>query len=149
MNVDLESYKTDEFFLVSEWVINIQVPALAAEDLAKALSGNLTLVQGNYSCCMYIRRSGDTRFKANRGAYGGVESTIQSVESCEIIISIPQEEAFLKQVLKTIQLHHVHEEPTVRITPAHCFRSAYNSDNNNPNKYWNRLDRDELHGEAI
>ena len=147
--MEIEGFKTDEYFLQSEWVVNIQVPFKAVDEFARVLGEEIPLIQGNYSHCVYVRDNGRCRFKGNEGAHGGAEETIQEVPSSEVIISIPQEYDFLKRVLAVINKYHVHEEPTVRITEALGFRSLYNSDAENPNKYWNRDDKEEIHGLSL
>ena len=53
--LELNSVKTDKYFLQSEWVVNIQIPSKVANDFAKILGDEVPLMQGNYSHCMYIR----------------------------------------------------------------------------------------------
>ncbi len=98
---------------------------------------------------MYIRDCGRCRFKGNEGTYGGAEETIQEVPSSEIIISIPKKHEVLKRTLAVINQYHVHEEPTVSVTAAFGLRSLYKSDAENPNKYWNRDDSEEIHGVSL
>ena len=147
--MEIKDFKTDAYFLQAEWVINIQVPSKAIDEFTRMLGEEIPLMQGNYSHCMYVRDAGRCRFKGNEGAHGGAEKTIQEVPSSEVIISIPQEYDFLKRVLEAIDKYHVHEEPTVRISEAFGLRSLYNSDTNNPNRYWNRDDKEEIHGTSV
>ena len=147
--MQIKNLKTDEYFLQPEWVVNIEVPFKAIDEFTKKLGEQIPLIQGNYSHCMYVRDNGRCRFKGNEGAHGGAEATIQEVPSSEVIISIPQDYEFLKRVLNVINKYHVHEEPTVRITEACGLRSLYNSDSKNPNKYWNRGDKEEIHGLSL
>lgn len=147
--MEIEFLKTDEYFLQSEWVVNIQVPFKAVDEFTRVLENEIPLIQGNYSHCMYIRDNGRCRFKGNDGAHGGVEDKIQEVLSSEVIISIPQEYEILKRLLEVINKHHVHEEPTVNIIKSLGFRSLYNSYSENPNKYWNRDDKEEIHRSSL
>ncbi|WOV90225.1 MAG: hypothetical protein R1F54_06625 [Candidatus Zeuxoniibacter abyssi] len=147
--LELNSVKTDKYFLQSEWVVNIQIPSKVANDFAKILGDEVPLMQGNYSHCMYIRDNGRCRFKGNKRAHGGAEETVQEVELSEIIISIPQEHEILEKILRVINQYHVHEEPTVRVSNAFGFRTLCNSDTKNPNKYWNCSDSKEIHGTPV
>ena len=147
--MEIELLKTDEYFLQSEWVVNIQVPFKSVDEFTRVLGKKIPLIQGNYSHCMYIRDNGRCRFKGNDGAHGGVDDKIQEVLSSEVIISIPQEYEILKRLLEVIIKYHVHEEKTVNITKSLGFRSLYNSDTGNPNKYWNRNDKEEIHGSSL
>lgn len=145
----LTEFETDASFLEAEWVITIQTPAGGLDGLLTALGENLPLKQGHYSHCAYVRHGGRCRFKSEDGAHGGAEDTIQEVDSAEVIISIPQDLEILRTALDVIERHHVQEEPTVRIASEFGLRSHYRSDASNPNKYWNRSDRDALHGDAV
>lgn len=147
--IDLSAYESDVSLLEPEWIINIQIPVRGLSEFCKILGDKVPLIQGNYSHCMYIRDGGRCRFKGNEGAHGGVEETIQEVESAEIIMSIPQDNSILENILNVINHYHVHEEPTVRITNSFGLRSRYKTDVSNPNKYWNRSDRKEIHGTAL
>lgn len=145
----LDDYKDETCYVEKEWQISIQTPSLAVDDFAKALGDNIPLIQGHYTHCMYIQDNGRCRFKGGEGAHSGLEDTVQEVPSSDVIISIPQDPSQLKQVLKIINKYHVHEEPTVRITETFGLRSLYNSDADNPNKYWNRDDSEKIHGSSL
>ena len=79
--MEIKDFKTDAYFLQTEWVINIQVPSKAIDEFTKMLGAEIPLMQGNYSHCMYVRDAGRCRFKGNEGAHGGAEETIQEVPS--------------------------------------------------------------------
>ncbi|KAB7613759.1 hypothetical protein F9L33_10330 [Amylibacter sp. SFDW26] len=147
--INLNKLEDKESFLEEQFVVSIQTPTKSVEEFAKMLGDNIELIQGNYSHCMYIRSNGHCRFKGNDGAHGGAEETIQEVPSAEIVVAIPHEVEMLQKLILVINKYHVHEEPTVHISSVFGLRSKYSSDSDNPNKYWNRKDAKEIHGEAI
>lgn len=141
--------ETDTAVLEREWVLVIQTPVTGMDVLLAALRTKVNLKQGHYECCLHISAPGEQQFRALEGSHAGIEDTVQSVPVVDITISIAPQENLLKQVLGVVFDHHVHEEPTIRITETWATRSKYSGDKDNPNKYWNRDDAAQIHGTAI
>ncbi len=136
-------------FLAREWVLVIQTPEQGKEALLEALRENVELKQGHYDCCLHVSASGEQQFRALEGSHAGAEQTIQSVPVADITISIAPDKVRLEKTLEIIIANHVHEEPTIRIGECWGVRSRYTEDRDNPNRYWNRPDAQEIHGTAI
>ncbi len=136
-------------FLEKEWVLVIQTPVPGKEPLLEALRKGPDLKQGHYDCCLHVSAAGEQQFRALEGSHAGAEQTIQSVPVVDITISIAPDKQLLEKTLAIIFANHVHEEPTIRISECGGTRSMYTGDNDNPNKYWNRPDAQEIHGTAI
>ncbi|MEH6631790.1 MAG: hypothetical protein V7776_13220 [Halopseudomonas aestusnigri] len=141
--------ETDAAVLEKEWVLVIQTPVTGMDVFLEALRAKVELKQGYYECCLHISAPGEQQFRALEGSHAGTEETVQSVTVVDITISIAPQELLLKQVLGVVFEHHVHEDPTIRITECWATRSKYSDDGENPNKYWNRDDAAEIHGTAI
>lgn len=135
-----------EFSLERKWEITVQTPEATLDELVSAIQEKIELVQGAYSHCMYIRRSGTTRFRNEVGAYGGVEEAVREVPSAEIILVIPHDGELLEQAIRCIAWHHVHEEPTLFVAETRGYLSVLNKNPDSPYRYWNRKDGDEIHG---
>ena len=135
--------------IVQEWTITIQTPVIGSEALLTAIRDQIDLVQGHYACCLHVSAAGEQQFRALDGSHAGPEETIQSVPVVDITLSIPASNEVLQNALKVIFDHHVHEDPTIRISEGWATRSTYSSDPHNPNKYWNRDDADAIHGKAL
>ena len=138
-----------EFSLERKWQVTVQTPEASLDELVSAIQENLQLVQGAYSHCMYIRRSGTTRFRNRAGAHGGAEEVVREVPSAEIVLAIPHDTESLESLEKAIRCiawHHVHEEPTISVIQTWGYLSGPGGDRDNPNRYWNREDKDEIHG---
>lgn len=135
-----------EFSLKMNWQVSVQTPEASLDELVSAIQENLELVQGAYSHCMYIRRSGTTRFRNRSGAHGGMEDVIRAVPSAEIVLAIPHDMESLERAIRCITWHHVHEEPTISVIETWEYLSGPESSHDNPNRYWNRKDGKEIHG---
>ena len=135
-----------EFSLERKWQVTVQTPVVSLDELVSAIEGNLELVQGAYSHCMFIRRSGTTRFRNEAGAHGGAEEAVREVKSAEVVLVVPHDEESLKQAIQCIAWHHVHEEPTISVIETWGYLAGAGGDHENPNRYWNREDGDEIHG---
>lgn len=136
-------------FLEEEWVIAVQTPAAGLDALLKALRTHINPVQGHYDNCAFITAAGEQQFRALEGSYAGAENTIQATKTLEVQISIKPDLKALEKAVDVIYKHHVQEEPTIRIITAWGVRSKYTADTNNPNKYWNLENADEIHGVAV
>lgn len=135
-------------FLQPEWRITIQCPTAGVEVLTKALGRDLPLQQGAYDNCLYVRRKGYQQFRALEGSHAGDEGTIQTTKSSEIIFTITADPELLKLAFDVIFTYGVQEEPTVSVEEVWGSRSKYLDDKDNPNRYWNRPDADEIHGSS-
>ena len=135
-------------FLQLEWRITIQCPTAGVEVLTNALGRELSLQQGAYDNCLYVRRNGYQQFRALEGSHAGDEGTIQTTDSSEIIFTIAADPGILKLAFDVIFTYGVQEEPTVSVEEVWGSRSKYLDDKDNPNRYWNRPDADEIHGSS-
>jgi len=134
--------------LEKEWRVTIQVPTGGVRVLLDAIEDRIPLVQGAYDKCLFVREQGYQQFRALEGSYAGAEGTIQTTKISEIVLLIPQNENILSDVFETVFTFGVQEEPTISVEEVWGSRSKDLDDKDNPNRYWNRADADELHGEA-
>ncbi|MEM7206280.1 MAG: hypothetical protein AAF434_00515 [Pseudomonadota bacterium] len=135
--------------LVGELRITIQCPVGGVERLIAAFSETLSLTQGAYDNCLYVRQNGLQQFRALEGSHAGDERTIQRTRSSEIVLTIRNEIEVLEKVVDTVFKYGVQEEPTITVEPIWGVRSKYLDDKNNPNRYWNRPDAREIHGDSV
>ncbi len=135
--------------LEREWVVTIDTPNGGLEQLLMALGDGLPLIQGPYDNCMYVRDAGYQRFRALEGSHAGDEGTIQQVPASQVVISLPPDQAILARAFAVIFAAHVNEEPTIRVSEEWASRSKLLDDKDNPNRYWNRPDAQDLHGEVV
>lgn len=140
---------TSEFSLHRRWIITVQTPEIALEDLIVALEAGIELVQGAYSHCLFVRHNGSTRFKNEEGAHGGAEAVVRTVASAEVVMSIPHDTERLTYALQCIAHAHVHEEPTIIVTESWACLAGSSADRGNPNRYWKRQDSEKIHGDAV
>ena len=138
-----------DFSLVRKWQISVQTPEVSLNELVSAIQENLELVQGAYSHCMFIRKSGTVRFRNLAGAHGGSEEVVREVPSAEIVLAIPYDTESLERAIRCITWYHVHEEPTISVIETWGFLSGTKCNPDNPNRYWNREDGSEIHGEPV
>ena len=134
--------------LEREWEVTIQTPAAGLDSLLGALGKAVALRQGRYDQCAYIRERGRQRFRALAGSHAGDEGTVQSTAAVELVFSIPPDAGILRRVFESVFEAHVNEEPTIRVQELWGCRSHYRDDKDNPNRYWNRADAAQIHGEA-
>jgi hypothetical protein len=146
--LELDDLDLGNACLKRELRLTIQCPDGGVDLLCKMLGNELQLKQGAYEHCLYIRKSGAQIFRALAGSHAGDEGTIQTTHSNEIVLTIPKEAHTLKKAFETIFQYGVQEEPTVHVEEVWSSHSNYLDDKNNPHRYWNRSDTDEIHGTA-
>ena len=134
--------------LEREWRVTIQCPTGGVTVLLDTLGSQLPLRQGAYDSCLYVRQNGFQRFRALEGSHAGNEGTIQTTEADEIVFTIPSDLSVLRKAFEVIFKYGVQEDPTVHIEQVWGSRSNYLDDKDNPNRYWNRPDADEIHGSS-
>ena len=135
--------------IASEWVVTVDTPAGGVAQVLEAMEENLSMVQGPYDCCTYVRENGYQRFRALKGSHAGAEGTVQQTQAAQIVFSIPQDRGLLAKAIEVIFAVHVNEEPTIRVTEAWGCRSKLLDDKDNPYRYWNRPDAEQLHGKSV
>lgn len=146
---ELDQFDMTPAVLEREWVLTIDTPDGGVEPVLQALGRELPLKQGPYDNCMFVRQQGYQRVRALAGSHAGMEGTIQQVDASQIVISIPPDTTLLAKAFDVIFAVHVNEEPTIRVTEEWGSRSKLLDDKDNPNRYWNRPDAEQLHGKAV
>lgn len=147
--MDLTEIEFKSNHLVEELQITIQTPIIGLDNFLVALRDNVKLTQGNYDNCVFISATGSQQFKCLEGSHAGEEDAIHSTDVTEVIITINRDANILKKLMEVIHQYHVHEEPSIRIIKSFGSRSKGNGDKSNPNKYWNKINANEIHGKPI
>jgi hypothetical protein len=148
-----KTHQLDDVDLVAarlqrEWRITIQCPLGGTDLLIEAFGREFPLQQGAYDHCMYIRKNGGQTFRALEGSHAGNEGTMQNTACNEIVFTIPAEINLLRKAFGVLFEFGIQEDPTVHIEEIRSSQSYYLDDTDNPNRYWNRDDADEIHGKA-
>ena len=120
---DLDGFDMPPATLAGEWLVTVDTPVGGVDSVLAALDGEVP--------------------------HAGAEGTIQQTAAAQIVFSIPRDRQLLSRVFAVIFAAHVNEEPTIRVTEAWGCRSKLLDDKDNPNRYWNRPDADQLHGEPV
>lgn len=144
----LDDFDMKPAVLRREWRVCVQSPLAGIERLLEALGREIPLAQGAYDNCTYVRSAGMQRFRALEGSHAGAEGTIQTTEAAEVVFTIPPDPELLSQVFEAVFAVHVNEEPTIQVEEVWGSRSKYLDDKDNPDRYWNRPDAEQIHGTA-
>ena len=145
---ELDNLDLNPTVLTRQWLITIDTPIGGVDQVVKALGAQLPLQWGPYDNSMYINESGKQRFRAMEGSYAGAEGTIQETAASQIVIAIPPDQQMLSKTFDVIFEVHVNEEPGIVVEEVWASRSKL-LDKDNPNRYWNREDADQVHGQNV
>lgn len=146
---ELDGFDMTPACLEREWVVTVDTPAGGVDPVMEALGREMPLNQGPYSNCLFVQECGFQRFRALDGSHAGAEGTVQQTPACQIVFSIPPDQALLRKAFDVIFSVHVNEEPTIRVEEVWGSRSKLLDDKDNPNRYWNRPDAERLHGAVV
>ncbi|MGI9450263.1 MAG: hypothetical protein ACR2QH_06470 [Geminicoccaceae bacterium] len=146
---ELDNFDMTPATLEREWMITVDTPTGGVQPVLEALGRELPLTQGPYDNVLFVRENCTQRFRAQEGSHAGAEGTIQETPAQQIIFSIPPDQPMLRKAFDVIFAVHVNEEPTIRIDEVWGSRSKLLDDKDNPNRYWNRPDADDLHGSSV
>ncbi len=146
---ELDSFDMIPATLEREWLVTVDTPTGGVQPVVEALGRELPLIQGPYDNCLFVRESGYQRFRALEGSHAGAEGTVQQTPAQQIVFSLNPDPELLKKAFDVIFAVHVNEEPTIRVEEVWGCRSKLLDDKDNPNRYWNRTDADDLHGESV
>lgn len=149
MTHELDGFDMSPAALEREWVVTVDTPTGGVASVLEALGREVPIVQGPYDNCLFVREDCQQRFRALEGSHAGAEGTVQQTAASQIVFSIPPDRALLAKAFDVIFAAHVNEEPTIRVTEEWGSRSKLLDDKDNPNRYWNRPDAGDLHGEAV
>ena len=145
----LDGFDMAPAVLEREWLVTIDTPVGGVDAVVTALGNELPLTQGPYDNCLFVREAGHQRFRAMEGSHAGAEGTIQKTAAQQIVFSLPCEADILRKAFDVIFAVHVNEEPTIRVEEVWGSRSKLLDDKDNPNRYWNRPDAEQLHGDSV
>ena len=145
---EFEELELNTTSLVRQWLITIDTPIGGVDQVVTELGNKIPLVWGPYDNSMYINGSGLQRFRALEGSHAGSEGTVQQTAASQIIIAIPPDSELLAKTFNVIFEVHVNEEPGIIVEEVWASRSKLIGEDN-PNRYWNRDDAEQMHGEAI
>lgn len=122
--------------------IAVQVPFPQAEALLQAVRRVCPLTYGHYDQVSFQTASGIQRFRSVPGGRNAVTDAVVQVPCVELRFFVPQPPEVLRNVLHVIYDVHPYEEPVILVSPYIRTLHITGSDEDNPNRFWNRTAED-------
>ncbi len=130
--------------LKNQYLVIIQIQHHEAESFLEKINREVDLGYGNYDMCAFISSTGISKYRHLEGSEGGASEKIHSVETTEIVLTINKTNSELEKLIDVIYYYHPFEEPVVLVSDTMSGLYNGNGDKSNPNKWWNRSDRNKL-----
>ncbi|TPW32089.1 hypothetical protein FJU11_02255 [Pararhizobium mangrovi] len=134
--------ETERFGCEAGLRIVVQVPEAHERDIRDAVVAEAALSWGDYDRVSFTTRSGTQRFRSLGTGHNAATPDTVEVECVELSFFLASDAPLAKGVLHAIYAAHPYEEPVVFVTPCLRTRHVRGTDEDNPNRFWNRSDVD-------
>lgn len=118
--------------------ITVQVPDDRARVLMQAILAVEPLKYGDYDRVAFRTAPGMQQFRSlGSGRNTATEAEVE-VPCVELSVFVPDDGARVERILRAIYDAHPYEEPVIFVAP--CLRTLHirGTDEDNPNRFWNR-----------
>ena len=122
--------------------ILVQVPGTEAERVLAAILAADTLTWGDYDQVSFTTAPGTQRFRSLPGGVNAPTEGTVGVECVELQVFTAATGADLERILLAVYAVHPYEEPVIQLVPATRTLHIPGTDEDNPNRFWNRPDQD-------
>jgi hypothetical protein len=127
-----KSYRLERVYLVC-----VHVPSASVDKVLQSLAAAVGLEYGKYDQVAFIDAEGSEQFRPLAGAKSGAQQIAVADPSKVVTVSLVHDATVLHKALDAIYRVHPYEEPVIYVTEGWRSRST-NSDENNPNRWWNQ-----------
>lgn len=127
-----KSYRLERAYLVT-----MHVPSADVDQVLAAAVAAVGLDYGKYDQVAYLDAPGLEQFRPREESKAGAQSAAGRAPTTNVSFSVPRDSTVLKKALDAIYGAHSYEEPVIYISEVWRSR-ATNSDDKNPNRWWNR-----------
>ncbi len=132
------------FQIQAGFLIAVQTPEASVDALKNAVLGVVSLAYGDYDQVAFCSPPGQQQFRSLGTGRNDATQSAVSVACCELRFFAGQDSQDLQAVMLALYDAHPYEEPVIFVTP--CLRSLHvrGTDEDNPNRFWNRQDEPEV-----
>lgn len=118
--------------------IIVQVPDAHAQQIIDAVLAEDALQYGDYDCVTFRTAPGTQQFRSLGSGRNKATEKVVEVSCVELSFVLGGDDAKAVRVLKAVYSAHPYEEPVVFVEP--CLRTLHvrGTDEDNPNRFWNR-----------
>ena len=143
MTYDLTEYRAQSGRLVPVWTLEIQTLPRDIDRILDAAMAVHPLSYGRYQRNASVSAVGKETAQPEPGSTttthveGFEAGTTETYPMVELKISIARDPAVLARVMDAVIGAHHYEEPVIFLREDWASRAAYDTDNINPNRWWN------------
>ena len=140
----LDDYRARSGRLEAVWTIEIQTVPTDVDRILDAIVSVHPLRYGTYERNASVSARGLETARPPAGSTtdthvdGFEPGTIETYPMVELKVSVPRDPDVLAAVMDSIIDVHHYEEPVIFVREDWASRAAYDPDNDNPNRWWNR-----------
>ncbi len=139
---DLMNMDSDRFRLQAGHRVSVQVPEEDATRVLEAVLAQDPLCYGDYDQVAFVFSPGTQQFRSLPGGRNAATEVAVFVSCVELSFFTDSDAPVVERILKAIYRVHPYEEPVIQIAAAMRTLHRPGTDEDNPNRFWNRPDAD-------
>lgn len=130
--------KTDRFTVQHGHIVAVQAPAADLSAILTAIVGHDPLAWGDYDQVAFVTAPGGQMFRALGTGRNAATAGRVTMPCSELRVFTAATGANLTALVEAIYHVHPYEEPVIVITPCTRACQVRGTDEDNPNRFWNR-----------
>ena len=120
------------------WFIRVELAARDDARVREAVADAVGLSYGSYERVALESAEGMQFFRPTKGTRAGeMEETVE-MPARTLTFSVPRDPEALVKAIETIRYVHSYEEPVIYVLEGAATRADYETNRDNPNRWWNR-----------
>jgi len=120
------------------WFIRVELAAHDDARVREAVADAVGLSYGSYDRVALESAEGTQFFHPTKGSrLGEMDETVE-MPARTLTFSVPRDPETLAKAIEAIRYAHSYEEPVIYVMEGAATRADYETDRDNPNRWWNR-----------
>ncbi len=120
------------------WFIRVELAARDDARVREAIADAVGLSYGSFECVALESAEGMQFFRPTKGTTSGeMEETVE-MPARTLTFSVPRDPDTLAKAIEAIRYAHSAEEPVIYVMEGAATRADYETNRDNPNRWWNR-----------
>ena len=120
------------------WFIRVELAARDDARVREAVADAVGLSYGSFERVALESAEGTQFFRPTKGTTSGEMDETVEMPARTLTFSVPRDPETLAKAIEAIQYTHSYEEPVIYVMEGAATRADYETNRDNPNRWWNR-----------